>query len=65
MTLYLAVVTDNFNLSFLPERFAVVFVVIAASLRYPRRGFFLAFMGKMSLTYTLSSSFTMSSLVIA
>ena len=44
---------------FLPERFAVVVVVIAASLRYPRRGF-LAFLGKMSLTYTsLSISFTM------
>ena len=45
---------------FLPECFAVVVVVIAASLRYPRRGFFLAFLGKMSLTYTsLSISFTM------
>ena len=46
-------------MSFLPERFAVVVVVIAASLRYPREGF-LAFLGKMSLTYTsLSISFTM------
>ena len=44
---------------FLPECFAVV-VVIAASLRSPRRGFFLAFLGKMSLTYTfLSISFAM------
>ena len=45
---------------FLPERFAVVVVVIAASLRYPRGAFFLAFLGKMSLTYaSLSISFTM------
>ena len=44
---------------FVPERFAVVVVVIAASLRYPRRGF-LALLGKMSLTNTsLSVSFTM------
>ena len=60
MTLYLAVVTDNFTyISLLPEHFAVVVVVIAASLRYPRRGL-LAFLGKMSLTYTsLSISLTM------
>ena len=45
---------------FFPERFAVVVVVIAALLRYPRIGFFLDFLGKMSLTYTsLSISFTM------
>ena len=63
MTLYLAVVTDNFTyVSLLARAFCriIVVVVIAASLRYPRRGFFLAFLGKMSLTYTsLSISFTM------
>ena len=46
-------------MSLLPERIAVVVVVVAASLRYPRRGF-LAFMGKMSSTYSyLSISFHM------
>ena len=44
---------------FLPVRFAVVVVLIAASFRYSRREF-IAFLGKMSLTYTyLSISFTM------
>ena len=52
--------TTSLTSRFLPERFAVVVVVIAASLRYPRGAFFLAFLGKMSLTYaSLSISFTM------
>ena len=61
VTLYLAVVTSNSPMSrFLPGGFAVVVVVIAASLRQPRRGIFLAFLGKMSLTCTsLSISFIM------
>ena len=59
VTLYLAVMTATSLMSFMPERYAVVVAVVAASLRYPRRGF-LAFLGKMSLTYTsLSISFTM------
>ena len=45
VTLYLAVVIDNFTyVSLLAERFAVVVVVRAASLRYPPR--VLSFLGQ-------------------